>query len=255
MSEQFSDQQKEVLQLLKVLNDNNILKHVIVAGSWAEYIYAQAGVLPGFNLNLRTIDMDFLVKNMRRPSEPVDLLAIVKKNNYSIAHDVLLGTTKMVSPGGLEIEFLIGQMGSGERSVLPTNLGVAAQALRHMEGIVSNAITVDLLGMDVQVPKPESYVLHKMLINSERKPNKQIKDRQSIARLLPYINFETMNELYAKFTKKEKARVRDFLGKHLDEVSKELRLDKRIGLMQFVSGIAPELNKEQRQQNKGEQLL
>lgn len=73
MNDIFGEQQKEVLQFLKILNDNGVLNHVIIAGSWAEYVYAQAGVLPGFDLTLRTIDMDFLVKNMRRPVEPISV--------------------------------------------------------------------------------------------------------------------------------------------------------------------------------------
>ena len=151
MNERFNEQQKEVLQLLKLLDDNDILPHVILAGSWAEYVYAQGGILPGYSMTLRTIDVDFLVKNMRKPKEPISIPKIAKNNGYSISHDVLMDTTKIFSPGGLEIEFLIPQKGSGEYPVLKTNLGVNAQALRHMEGVIDNAITADLFGMKVQV--------------------------------------------------------------------------------------------------------
>lgn len=242
MNDIFGEQQKEVLQFLKILNDNGVLNHVIIAGSWAEYVYAQAGVLPGFDLTLRTIDMDFLVKNMRRPVEPISVPAIAKKHGYSIEHDVLMGTTKIFSPGGLEIEFLIGQMGSGVNPTLKTNLGVNAQALRHMEHIVRNAITVDLLGMNVQVPKPESYVLHKMIINSDRKPEKQVKDRHSIARLLPYIDFKMFGDLYTELTKKEKARVRTLLETHSEEIFEEINLDKKIEIIKAITENVPELN-------------
>lgn len=52
-------QQKEFLGFLKLLADNDLLDHVLVAGSWAEYVYSQTGLLPGFDVHLRTLDMDF----------------------------------------------------------------------------------------------------------------------------------------------------------------------------------------------------
>lgn len=234
MNDRFSEQQKEVLQLLKLLDDNNVLPYVVLAGSWAEYVYAQAGVLPGFSLTLRTIDIDFLVKNLRKPSEQISLPAIVKSKGYSIAHDILLGTTKIFSPGGLEIEFLIAQKGSGKDPVLKTNLGVNAQALRHMEGVMNNLITADLFGMKVQIPCPEIYVLHKMLINDVRKASKQTKDRNSITQLLPYINLDKTKELYEQMSKKEKTRVRAFIERHGSEISDELPLDAKIKFATFI---------------------
>lgn len=245
MNERFNEQQKEVLHFLKLLDDNNVLDHVIVTGSWAEYVYAQGGVLPGYNLTLRTIDMDFLVKNMRKPAEPVSIPMIAKSNGYSISHDLLLDTTKIFSPGGLEIEFLISQMGQGDTDILKTNLGVNAQALRHMEGLVRHTLTVDLLGLKVQVPCPEMYVLHKIIINPDRKPEKQEKDRHSVTRLLPYISFDKLNLLYDELTKKEKKRVREFFENYKEEVCGELRIDMQIKMAEFLAIVRLEPKRSQ----------
>lgn len=240
MIDKYSDQQKDVLRLLKLLDDNGVLPHIIIAGSWAEYVYAQAGVLPGFDLSLRTIDIDFLIKNMRKPTTPISILEFTNnKNGYIVDHDILMGTTKITTPGGLEVEFLINQLGSGSTPVLKTNLGVNAQALRHMGHIITNALTVDLLGITVQVPCPESYVLHKMLINDVRKPNKQIKDRESIARLLPYIDFEKLSSLYQEYTKNEKNRVKKFIELYGEEISKELLLDQKIKIANLAANNTP----------------
>lgn len=235
MSDQYNEQQKEVLRLLKLLHDNDILNHVVLIGSWAEYIYAQAGVLRGYTMTLRTIDIDFLVKNLRRPAEPISLPALAKEEGYSVAHDVLMDTTKIFTPAGLEIEFLIPQKGSGVDRILETNLGVNAQALRHLGAIVDNSLTVEFLGMKLQVPCPEIYVLTKMVINSERKPVKQQKDLNSIINLLPFIDFQKFDSLYEASTKKEKARVREFLEKYKEEINLELPLDTKIKLAEFTS--------------------
>lgn len=240
MSEQFNEQQKEVLHLLKVLNDNSVLDHVVLVGSWAEYVYAMGGVLPGFTANLRTIDVDFLVKNLRRPTAPIDVAALIKEENYEIAHDVLLGTTKFFSPNcGLEIEFLIPKRGSGSEPVLKTNLGVNAQTLWHMTAIVDNAITANVLGMKVQVPCPEIYVLTKMIINDVRKPEKQLKDARSVQKLLPYLNYDKLDALFASLTKKEQGRIRAFIEKN-GEMARELPFESRIKFAAFIAKNMPE---------------
>ena len=239
MSEQFNEQQKEVLRLLKVLNDNDVLDHVVLVGSWAEYVYAMGGILPGFTVNLRTLDVDFLVKNLRRPTAPIDVAALAKEEGYSIAHDTLSGTTKLVSPGGLDIEFLIPKKGSGSEQALQTNLGVVAQSLWHMTAVVNNAITANVLGMKVQVPCPEIYVLTKMIINDVRKPEKQLKDARSVQKLLPYLDYDKMDNLFASSTKKEQARIRGFIEKN-GEMARELPFESRIKFAAFIAKNMPE---------------
>lgn len=239
MSEQFNEQQKEVLRLLKILNDNSVLDHVVLVGSWAEYVYAMGGVLPGFVAGLRTLDVDFLVKNLRRPTAPIDVAALAKEEGYSIAHDTMSGTTKLMSPGGLEVEFLIPKKGSGSEQVLQTNLGVVAQSLWHMSAIVDNAVSANVLGMKVQVPCPEIYALTKMIINEDRKPEKQLKDARSVQKLLPFLNYNKMDALFTALTKKEKARVRSFVEKN-GEMALELPLEARMKFSAFISKNLPE---------------
>lgn len=250
MSDQFDGQQKELLQLLKVLDSNNILPHVILAGSWAEYVYAQSGLLPGYVVRLRTLDIDFLVKNLRKPTDPISIPSVMREKGYTIMHDTLMGTTKIVSPGGLDVEFLIPQKGSGVHPILKTNLGVNAQALRHMEAIIANAVTADLFGMKVQVPCPESYVLHKMLINDVRTAVKKIKDRDSIVRLLPYIDLNKVSSLFEAMTKKEKNRIRTFIEQQKETICHELKLDARVKFMEFVSATFPELKTTNKEHSK-----
>lgn len=240
MNEQFKEQQKEVLHLLKVLNDNGILDHVVLVGSWAEYVYAMGDVLPGFTVNLRTIDVDFLVKNLRRPTAPVDVVALIKEEEYEVAHDILLGTTKFFSPNcGLEVEFLIPKRGSGSEAVLQTNLGVVAQSLWHMTAVVNNTITANVLGMKVQVPCPEIYVLTKMIIHEDRKPEKQRKDARSVQKLLPYLDYDKLDALFASATKKEKASIREFIKKN-GEMVLDLPIEARIKFSAFISKNSPE---------------
>ena len=106
-------------------------------GSWAEYLYRELGVLKGFDPNIRTLDIDFLARNLRKPSEPLGLASAAREAGYLVEFDRLTGATKIMDRSGLEIEFLIGKMGAGAESALKTNIGVTAQevdmrlSLRH----------------------------------------------------------------------------------------------------------------------------
>ncbi len=203
---------KDFWKFIKLLSDNGLLGHVIVIGSWAEYVYAQGGVLEGFEANLRTLDIDFLVRNMKRPTSPVSLTALARQAGYTVDVDTLCGTTKIYTPDLMEIEFLILQQGSGEQSTLKTNLGVSAQALRHLAIVRDNTVTVNILDMDIIVPEPEAYVLHKIIINDQR-GRKAEKDRNAIFNLLPHLDRERIEALYNTLTAKEKRLVDKFFEK------------------------------------------
>ena len=194
---------------IKLLSDNDLLNHVIVIGSWAEYIYAQAGVLPGFEANLRTLDIDFLVRNMRRPATPVNVVGLAREAGYLIEADYMDGTTKIITPDLMEIEFLINQQGAGEEGIIKTNLGVNAQALRHLSILRDHTLTVSIFNMNITVPIPEAYVLHKIVINGQR-GKKAEKDRAAIENLFPYLDKSRFEDLKGSLTVKERRLVNSF---------------------------------------------
>lgn len=200
---------RDFWKFIKLLSDNGLLGHVIVIGSWAEYVYAQGGVLKDFEANLRTLDIDFLVRNMKRPTSPVSLTTLARQAGCTVDADALCGTTKIYTPDLMEIEFLILQQGSGEQSTLKTNRGVSAQALRHLAIVRDNTLTVSIFDMDIIVPEPEAYVLHKIIINDQR-GRKAEKDRDAIFNLLPHLDKERIEALYNTLTAKEKRLVAKF---------------------------------------------
>lgn len=42
-------QQTEFLKFMKLLSDNDCLQHVVLIGSWTEYLYTEAKLLPGLS--------------------------------------------------------------------------------------------------------------------------------------------------------------------------------------------------------------
>lgn len=237
MSERFNEQQKEFLHFMKILSDNGLLTHIVICGSWSEFIYAQSGMLPDFNITLRTLDADFLVKNLRRPTTPVSLIPIVKERGYTFDVDVMSGTTKIFSPNGLEIEFLIAQMGSGETPILRTNLGVNAQALRHLDVLTKYAVETDFLSMKVQVPMPEAYAIHKMIINEDRNEAKKEKDANAVVNIFPYLSNDKCLEVFNKLTRRQKNRVKEFLDRNSDRFNEYIELKDRVKYAAFKSKV------------------
>ena len=96
--------------------------------------------------------------------------------------------------------------------MIETNLGVAAQALHHMHVLKEFSVDLNVFSMDITVPVPEAYVIHKIIINDQR-GKKSEKDRQAIERLMPYLNKEKLEEITASLSKTERKAVdRYFAG-------------------------------------------
>ena len=208
-----NNQQQAFAKVLDLLEDAGCLRHVVLVGSWAEFVYREAGVLPGFEPNIKTLDVDFLIKNLRRPTPAASLAALAREKGFFVESDRLNGTTKLMDASSLEVEFLIGKRGAGVEPALKTNVGVTAQALRHMEVLSGNAITVLCLGHAVNVPKPAAYAVHKMVINEERGAKSE-KDAAAIANLFPLLNRQDVRTVMNSLSKRERARAVGFMEAH-----------------------------------------
>ena len=206
-----SIQSKEFLRFIKLLNDNECLEHVILVGSWTEFLYQESGLIEGFEPNIKTLDIDFLLKNLKKPSIPVNLIELAKSEGYLVESDYITGATKIYDKQGLEIEFLLSKVGAGVESVLKTNLGVTAQTLRHMDIITENTMTLEYFDMKINVPTPEAYLIHKMIINDERGIKKE-KDRLAVNNLWGFIQKDKFEEIYNSLKRKEKAAVDMFMA-------------------------------------------
>jgi hypothetical protein len=207
-------QEEEFLKLIKLFSDNDCLKDLVLIGSWAEYVYQHTGMLPPHTTALFTLDVDFLIRNLHRPQPPISIASLAKEAGYVIDVDRLSNTTKIRTSSRLEVEFLIHKRGSGLESVYDTNLGVTAQGLRNLDLLYKHAIVQEYLGFHIQIPVPEAYVIHKMIINNERREDKKVKDQQKIESILPYLDNKKCQEILSALTKKEMTRVRSFVAEH-----------------------------------------
>ena len=208
-----SSQADGLVRFLRVMDEAGCLEHVVLVGSWAEYVWWHADLMEGFRPNIRTLDIDLLVRNMHRPVPEAHLSAVAREHGYLVESDRLAGVTKIYSLGGLEIEFLIGKVGAGREDSLKTNLGVVAQSLRHLDVLARFTIEVEFEGLRLRVPTPEAYAVHKMVVNHERGRKKQ-KDAEAIERMWPYLDLGDLATVLESCTKKERSRVDAFMAQH-----------------------------------------
>ena len=208
-------QETEFLKFIKLLDNNGCLSHVILVGSWAEFLYNKANLLPKFVSNLRTLDVDFMVKNIHKPKEKIDIVKLARDDGFLVEKDRLFGTTKIINPEGLEIEFIIAKRGAGSEASVKTNLGVTAQSLRHLDILSKYTKTVEFFNMDIEVPLPEAFVIHKIIINNERKDKKE-KDKISINSIYQHIDKTKFNEIYETLTLKEQKIVTEYVEKNVE---------------------------------------
>lgn len=85
-----TDQQQAFERVLSLLDEAGCQDHLVLIGSWAEFVWREAGLLEGFDPNIHTLDVDFLVKNMRRPDPPASLAVLARRRGSSLNPTALM---------------------------------------------------------------------------------------------------------------------------------------------------------------------
>lgn len=203
------------IETLIILDNLGLLDHVILIGSWAEYLYEQCSVIDGFISTTKTLDIDFLVRNIRKPREKVALVDAFQDKGYELSFRHT-GVVTLIKEG-FEVEFLAKQIGKPEPVVDSPNFG-KLETLGHMSIIDENTLTVVYQGVTVIIPHPVAFALHKMIINKDRKA-KQEKDAGAVKNLVYAIEedealVESFQAMYSTLTTKERKAVKGFSEKY-----------------------------------------
>ena len=195
--------------IIEILFKNNILGYIILIGSWVEYIYEAANYFHGFEANLKTKDVDFLIKNISKPRERIKLVEILENEDYLLDKDYLSGVYKFYKDRNLEVEFIARELGKGKSEPYKVDsLGIKVEGLRNMDVLINNSTTLIVKNFPISVPIPQSYILHKMIIYKER-TKKAERDFLSIDNILGQIKkskteVEVLKGIYGSLSKKQK---------------------------------------------------
>lgn len=175
-------------EILKRLDENGILDHVVVVGSWAIYLYTEYFKSADYYSTIRTRDVDLLIQVPSGIPAKVNFKEMIEDPGFveEFARDE--GYTRYSHPD-LIIEFLMKEKGRGfSRPPYIEKLGVTPQPLRFLDLLESGRIEISFNGMSVPVPHPANFALHKLLIASRRNESyKSENDRIQALKLIDHL--------------------------------------------------------------------
>ncbi|MFA6294439.1 MAG: GSU2403 family nucleotidyltransferase fold protein [Victivallales bacterium] len=182
------------IEVLKRYHKAGLLKHVIIVGSWCIYFYRDYFRGKSYITSIRTSDIDFLVPIPVMHTKNDDLFALVEDLGYIRTFSGDKGYIRFSHPE-LTIEFLVPEKGRASDKPYPIpQLGINAQPLRYLHFLQDNAISLVFEGMNIRVPHPAAYALHKFIIFKRRtKPDKQNRDIEGALRVFRQLQLEGKN--------------------------------------------------------------
>ena len=93
-------------------------------------------------------------------------------------------------------------------------LRIYAESLPYLDIIQNNVMKVKIIdpSLEFYIPTPGAYIIHKLVINEDRKEGKKLKDIEAIKNLLPYVknnhkNFTEMIDVFNKLSIKSQKKI------------------------------------------------
>lgn len=211
-----NDNEKQLKEILEVLEKEGILKNIIVIGSWCQLFYKN--IFENFRSTIKTIDVDLFVPNPKSVTEKNGIISEFKNINYDIKQDIITNKTIFISNEGFRIEFLTILNRDYLTCVRLGSTGIYAESISSLDMYVGNYIEVNYYGIQVKVASPASYVLQKLLINNKR-GEKAEKDIQSVKVVLGYIvtskkYFNELHSLFVSLPKKWQKQIKETAEKN-----------------------------------------
>jgi len=173
------------IEVLRRLDRAGVLKHIVLVGSWCTLLYRGYFSSHAYAPSLKTRDIDLLIPRPWMLDSRTDVADLLKDLGFVVGFAGREGYIRLEHPQ-LIVEFLVPERGRPSDKPYPLpNLGLNAQALRFLDFLAQNTITAKLDDIEVTLPHPANFALHKLLILSRRPtPEKQAKDKEAATRIL-----------------------------------------------------------------------
>lgn len=206
-------------KVLKVFADNKLFNEGIeLIGSWCFQMYRKH--LGAKSFPLRTQDIDFLIPNPFYGKEHHDFIKQLEELGFK--HDFNSDGSLYLWSADLKIEFITPEKGRGaDNAINIKKLGLKAMPLRFVALLLNNPIKIKEKGVNVLLPNPVNFCLHKFLIASRRrKIDKKVKDLQQAICTSVIVDSKKAYKLFQSLPKKW----RQTIIKMLERSKKELPL-------------------------------
>lgn len=178
------ENEKNLKLILETLDNEGILKNVILVGSWSLLFYEK--IFNSFEPELKTRDVDFYVPDIKKIKEKNNVIESFRLINFDISQDCLTNRSYFYSPDGFEVEFITKLTRDNLPSVKLGNTQIYAESISYVDIFNGNYIEMDYYGTKVNVVSPVTFVLQKLLINSARQ-DKSDKDISAVKNVLGHV--------------------------------------------------------------------
>jgi len=173
------------IEVLKRLEKAGVLRDVILIGSWCISFYKDYFGSVRYSTLIKTRDVDFLVPTPSKTKIKVDIPKLLKDLGFIVGFKGSEGYIQL-EHSDLIIEFLVPEKGRGlDKPYRLPQFGLNAQALRFLDLLLQDTIKVNIEGIEVNLPHPANFALHKLIIFQRRaREEKIIKDRNAAVEIL-----------------------------------------------------------------------
>lgn len=202
---------KSVENLLKVLDQSNVLNNVLLVGAWAGTFYSAYFKSDTYRPRMKTRDIDFALSDRQKISDASQINDQLESLGFESS--LSLSGLQVLRNEELEIEFIMNITHGGERKPkYIKELGIIAQPITHMGIFWRNPITVLIAGIAVTLPHPADWAIQKIVISSKRKKEfKKVQDRQDAEHVcLELMKKEEWHEITQSIAKLSKAELKLF---------------------------------------------
>jgi len=208
-------QENAFWEAINVFKSTGALPYVMIIGSWAEYLYTYI-FTEGYEPNVRTRDVDCFYPNIRKPDERIYITKVFSEYGFEYQEDSFTRVGRFIKENLLEISFLSRTMGSeqnGPRKI--EAFQIYSEGMRDVNILEKYPMHVTANDYDIVVPEPAVFIIQKLLVYNNRKPEyKREKDIVAINELLPCIlktelHTRRLHLIFDALTDKEKKRVQE----------------------------------------------
>lgn len=201
-----------VSKILKVFAENHLFNEgVELIGSWCFQLYQKHLGVPYFPL--RTQDIDFLIPNPYRGQKHTEF--IQQLMDLGFACDFKRDGSLYLWNADFKIEFITPEKGRGvDEAINIKHLGLRAIPLRYVTLLLENPIKIKENGIEILVPNPAHFCLHKLVIASRRfKEDKLLKDLQQAICTSIIVESKEIQELFKTLPRKWRMQILKVFGK------------------------------------------
>ena len=191
---------KYLADMLRVFHKHNLFQEgVELIGSWCFKFYQKYMGVKEYPL--RTIDIDFLIpipyRGTKHTNFVKDLEEVGFRCNFNTDGSMYFWNSE------LKIEFIVPEKGRGAAGIVNIKeLGLKAIPLRFVNLLLDNPIFVKEDNLEILLPNPVNFCMHKLLIASRRKSlDKNLKDLEQALYTSTIVSDNVLSMLYDSLPK------------------------------------------------------